>query len=814
MDWARATDQLRSHRLEALFTETLGWQAVAESPIASQVPIQILDWQCKAIAYRDGITVWQVLLPDDRPLTPATRRTVYETISQQVETPDCCEAPLVIFVDAHKTRSLWCSPQGSALYVANQPAKLWEFRLKRFTQGRRGLFPVLEREQEKYEVFEQLLQDLCSGIQGISHKSDRQEYALLMVQRLILIQSMQQKGWLGGDTWYLQNRFGQALQAGGDLFFSDYLQPLYRSLALPKIERSPALKETVGNVPFLGSLFDTHRLERKYEQIAIGNSPFENILGWLSEQSNDDALNPWLSGDLGYLLERYWGQHTQPKSDYIGTPALGREVSDRTIDTLLLNRINRDWLPKAFSNEVFKTITLNDVLFSASPKLCRHLIQNILPNLRLLDPACGSGNLLVALHQRLIEIFSVLIGYSQQHQDTQLKIWQSGLIETASADDENTIETEHNHLLLNVQAGVLKHILYGVDILPGAVETARFQQGVMRVAIAQHPNVLEPLIDLSFSILVGNSLVGLISVNEERFDQVNKSGELNVLQGNLLQPLAADGYQITLAERDLALEHYKSRNQALADAGNIPAYARASLLKEEIFQLDSKAQNKLDALLLNYMSEQLGIQYKAMQLTDKPQRRLLSIEDIDVLQPFHWGYHFNEIVQRGGFDAIACVPPWGAFKPTAEVFFQQFQDLAEAKGLSVEVSARLLKTSKQALLEGDPDIAEAWLFYQNQYAYVADYFYRSEQYAHQNPKVRGKSVRNQLVLERLFLERCCSLLSIDGNVAIVLPEKMAEDNKAQALLCYLEEIGRVSEVEIVGDDAIALLSLQRNGSTN
>lgn len=796
LDLAAAKEHLRSHHITALFIETLGWQPAAASPIASQDPIQKLDQLCSAIAYRDGVTAWQVLLTAEMRFTPTARQSIYKTISQQTSSLGLQKAPLVVFVDARKTRSFWCSAQESALYVTGQPIAVWEFRLKQLARSQ-NLSSVLDREkaEAKYETFEKLLQGLYDGISGVSHKLDRRDYALLTLQRLIFIQSMQQKGWLGGDTWYMQSRFGATMQSGENLFFGGCLQPLYRSLALPKIERSPALKAAVGNVPFLGWLFDIHKLERKYEQISIDDGCFEEILGWLSEQSSDDALNPWLSGDLGYLLECYWAQQAQPKSDYVGASALAQGVSDHTIDSLLLSRINHVWMPAFFTGESSEAATLNDLLFSANARLCRHLIQDILPELRILDPACGSGSLLVALHQRLVEIFSILTGYIQQSKDTQLKIWRNGLVNAEAAQGRNDAEAENNSLLLNVQARVLKNNLYGVDILPGAVETARLQQWLMMVAIAQQPNALEPLPDLSFNLLVGNSLVGLVSVDEERFDQVNQAGELGIFQGNLLQPLAADGYQTILAERNLSLEHYKSRNQTLAKASNIPAYARAALLKEEILELDSKAQSKLDALLLNYMSQQLGIQYKAMQLDDKPHRRLLTIEDIDVLQPFHWGYHFNPIIRRGGFDAIVCVPPWGAFKPTTEGFFQRFQDLAEAKGLSVEASAKLLKTSKQALAEGDPEIAQAWLFYQNQYAYVADYFYRSEQYAHQNLKVRGKSVRNQLALERLFLERCCHLLCDDGMATVVLPGKLSGDDKAQALLCYLQEIGRVSEVE-------------------
>ncbi len=808
MNWDAAIEQLRSHDIKALFTQSLGWQPIEESAIAAIKPIERCQQRCEPVAYGDKTIVWQVLLNAGVPFSPSVRRSLYQAVLQKTNSLETAESSLMIFVADDKTRSLWClDAEESAVYVVGQPIALWRLRLKRLAQQNRSLFSTVDRPQVKYETFEQLLKGLSEGIGGISNRADREDYALVTLQRLILVQSMQAKGWLNGDTWYLQTQFGEALQQGENLFFSLCLQPLYRSFALPVVERSHTLNTSMESVPFLGQWFDEHRLEKRYgEAVTIDDRPFEAILGWLSEQSSGDLLNPLMSGDLGYSLERYWAQRVQPKSAYVGGLTLARALSDRMLKPLILSRLDKSLIPPLLQLENIEKIGLNDLLFHASPRLCRHLIQDILPELRILDPACGSGSLLVALHQRLLDVFSILTGYIQQNQDAQLEIWRLGVVQASPTESITSTpaaastHSRDNSLLLNIQKRLLKNNLYGVDILLDVVETARFQLLMHLVATAQHPESLEPLIDLSFNVMAGNSLVGLISVDEESFDQINKSGSVDILQGNLLQSLAADGYQTILAEKDLALEHYKSRNHLLAQASNVPAYARASLLREEILQLDKKAQHKLDALLLNQMSQQLGIQYKAMQLDDKPLRRSLSIEDIDILQPFHWGYCFSGIIARGGFDGIVCAPPWGVFRPTAEEFFQRFQDLAEAKGVDREKSVKLLKTSKQALAKGDPDITQAWLFYQDQYAYVADYFYRSDQYSHQSPTVNGKAVRNQLVRERLFVEQCLNLLAPNGLMAVAMPDELSEETKARSLFQYTQENGRVSEQTLLGDD--------------
>ncbi|MEL6815042.1 MAG: DNA methyltransferase, partial [Cyanobacteria bacterium J06598_3] len=726
-----AIAQLRSHNLQTLFTSTLGWQPTEPNqpePNHSAQPasLQIFQQTCRPIAHRDNKTVWQVSLTAKTQFTHDLRRRIYSGITA-LSDPDA-DIPLVIFIDAAKTRSLWCqSPQENALYVTGSPTELWQFRLRRLAQaGNNGsnssasqfLFPTYDvaEKEARYDTFQKLLKQLCEGITGISNLADRQAYGALTLRRLILVQSLQQRGWLAGDTWYLQTRFGQALQQGKDLFFRGCLQPLYKSLAMPAMERPLPLQNNVGDVPFLGPLFDSHRLEQQYGAIAIYDQPFEEILGWLSEQANAELLNPWMSRELGHLLERYYTeQHysQQPTDCLNSTPQTNRLMCEQSLEKLIVQKLQAYSRPQSSTskgatskrkqqnktNAVIKKsaieisadpsgegATLNDVLFNANTKLCRQLIQEILPKLRILDPACGTGNLLVATHQKLTEIFSVLTGYIQQTQDTQLKIWQSGLSEEIAGTAAHYVTAQEPeaapNLIQNLQSRILKNNIYGVDISASSAETTRWQLLLHTIATARNRSDIEPLTDLAFNIMTGNSLIGLVKVDEERFDQVNSAQPGSLLQGNLLQPLAADGYQTILAEKNLALEHYKSRNQMLAEARTIPEYARASLLREEIAKLDAKAQYKLDTLLLNHMSQQLGIQYKAAQLTKRPQRQPLTREDIDVLEPFHWGYHFNDIIQRGGFDIVLCAPPWGPFKPTVEEFLQRFQDLAEGKCLS------------------------------------------------------------------------------------------------------------------------------------
>jgi hypothetical protein len=789
VDFQRAMEALRSHLLPTLFVEYLGWEAPVE-PLTIATKLANQTYRLQAIAQRGQMIVWEIRLPRTSQIHAKLKDRLYSKACQHA-----AQALIIVNERSHQ-RSLWFwyTPwqqqliAQSVVFVSGQPDEFWLMRLKKlaaYQPTQTTPFNLLPDWLDSSELsalktgFDQCQQELCEHLSGISHSGDRQRYAHLLLVRLLAIYLLQRRGLLGnGDLWYLHNKFGQVQQQGPNRFFQQFLQPLFaQGFALPESERPLSTQQLLGAVPFMGNVFQRHALEQQYPHINIADAPFETFLMWLGEPIWPHVLNPWRSASLNYLLE--------PSLPALADPILVEQTCSQSLHRFILNTLTPAPIPD--------TSTLNDLLFHGGLPLCRQLIQDVLPQVKILDPACRHGTFLLAALQHLVEIYCVLLGHLRHQSDTQLDLWLSGL------------QSEHEYLLQAIYRRLLKHHLYGVDLRSDAVAITQVRLMMSLIATAPTPTALQALPTLDFNILTGNSLVGLIRVNAEGFDRVKPKprpkGELAqadtlVLQGNLLQPLAASSYRAILIEKNISLENYQAQLAAFQEVQAIPVHAQLEFLHEHILSIDRSAQSKLNELLLTEFSYKLGIQFKETQLTEKPQPRLLSVNDLELLTPLHWGYYFNAIIEEmGGFSVMLSALPWGSFKPSVEDFFQRFSDIASLSNHDVAS----FKTSKSALKQADPAVAQAWLFYQSQFSFIRDYFYRADQYQHQSPTIDGRKdgrkVRSQLYLDWLFTEQCLTLLRPQGTCALLLPDTFLHHPHSAALRQHLQTSTQQQQID-------------------
>jgi Alw26I/Eco31I/Esp3I family type II restriction m6 adenine DNA methyltransferase len=593
------------------------------------------------------------------------------------------------------------------------------------------------------------------------------------------------------------------VQGQGKAFYQDFLLPLFfEGFAKPEYDRAEAVKTLLGQVKYLnGGLFLKHRIEQTYPNIAIANGAFEAIFelfagySWNLDDTpggKDDEINP---GVLGYIFEKYINQ--KEFGAYYTRPEITEYLCDRTINQLILDKVNGSLAPtsphppapspragegeleggkppsslpsplvgeglgmrgiNAASKPVGKTFeSIGELILKLDADLCTQLLNKILPQLSLLDPACGSGAFLVAAMKTLINVYSAVLMRAELFGDRALK------------QAVKKIRAEHPSLLYYIKKRIITDNLYGVDIMEEATEIAKLRLFLALVASAQAVEDLEPLPNIDFNIMAGNSLIGLIRVDEESFDALGEEGDKQL---SLLGRFKADRYGQILADKNESIRKYKAHSFQSGEVEGTSQENRLLMLRDHIEKINREAQAKLNQLLLEEFRG-LKIKYEAAQLTGKPKKRDVAVADIEALEPFHWGYHFDQIIgERGGFDAIIANPPWEVFKPNAKEFFSQHSELVKKKKMDIKAFDK-----EQEKLLQDPEIAEAWLQYKNQFPYVNLYYRSSQEYKNQISIIDGKkSKTTDLNLYKLFLERCFSLLRPSGECGIVIPSGIYTD---------------------------------------
>jgi Putative DNA-binding domain len=784
LNFQRTRDLLREFRFEDLFIEELGWSQPAR---IKPIPLEIEEktYQYKSIAEASGVAVFEVTATDGTIPQAKVRTDIHQEISKlKAEN-------LLIFIDETRTRSLWywVKREGNKsyirdhLYIKGQPGDLFLSKLgslvidiTEYEDDSLSVVQIAQRLQKAFDIervtkqfykdFQEEHKRFLGYVKGINNESDRRWYTSVILNRLMFVYFLQRKGFIdkcaeqpNGDFEYLQNKLDKSKQRGENLFYSEFLKVLFfDTFAKPERDRDKSVKPLVGNVKYLnGGLFLKHRIEQEYD-ITIADEAFEKLLELFARYSwnlndtpegKDDEINPDV---LGYIFEKYINQ--KAFGAYYTRPQITEYLCDRTINKLILDRVN-----EAISDKHKQFEDIHQLLLNKEPNIYRLLFKDILPNLSILDIACGSGAFLIAAMKTLIQVYSAAIGSIKLIGDANLKT------------ELQELENIHKSLAYYIKKRIVTDNLYGVDIMEEATEIAKLRLFLALVASANDVDELEPLPNIDFNIMAGNSLIGLIKVDETAFDKVGNS-----YQGNLLQPLVASDYRKILEDKNKSVIKYKNHAFQLEDLEGTSQQQRLQMLKSDIEKLNKESQEKLNILLLDEFHKRLKIKYEEVQLTGKSKKRDLTIKDINNLKPFHWGYHFDKVLERGGFDAIITNPPWEIFKPQAKEFFAQHNELVTKNKMDIKVFEK-----EQKRLLQNPEVAEAWLEYQSQYPHVSAYFRSSEQYKNQISVVNGKKVGTDINLYKLFLEQSFNLLRNGGICGIIVPSGIYTDLGAKQL---------------------------------
>ena len=770
----RARKKLQAFQFTDLFIEELGWNEPASRKPAP-IEYEGTRWRAVEVSQLSGFRVFEIT-PEDKatPLPDAkAQQALWKRVAlQSVEN-------ILIFVDPARTQSLWLWMKREEKrflprrhhFLKGQPGDLFLSKLAALfvdlseldEEGNIDITAAKDRVQRALDVetvtkaFFRDFQDehgkLLDQIKGIPDARERRWYASVLLNRLMFVWFLQAKGFLdGGNRDYLPDLLAASGKKTRGQFFSHVLRDLFfEGFAKPSVKRQCIGPVPLGDIPYLnGGLFLPHGIEQRietdtllaapYAKIRIADAAFADLFALFRRYSwslndtpggDDREINPDV---LGYIFEKYINQ--KEFGAYYTRPEITEYLCEQTIHQLVLDRANANFdaaqtlhqqNPKTFPAPRRFT-ALDDLLFHADGPLCARLLLDVLPRLALLDPACGSGAFLVAAQKTLLNLYTALLGRCEALGHRPVLDWMEKQKREHKAPAAYWLKKK-----------IVTENLYGVDIMEEAVEIAKLRLFLSLVASAEKRDQLEPLPNIEFNLLAGNSLIGLLHVDAAAFDrgsgadkkagaagqeriefqQSTGAGELGMSFASKTAPTRQEkvGAHLAVVRAAKYKELLDEKNRLIALYKEAPNLLGAGVkdsdvligLRRNIEEKKAAAREVLDRLLLAEF-QRLGIQFQqatwdaAKKKDGKPEKRTLKLDDIRALQPFHWAYEFDDIlINRGGFDAIITNPPWENFKPDDKEFFMPLaEDVSKNKMRLEEFVER-----KTEVLASDPAMRAA-----------------------------------------------------------------------------------------------------------
>lgn len=322
----------------------------------------------------------------------------------------------------------------------------------------------------------------------LSDSKQNRDYVKKLLGRLVFLQFLQKKGWMGvpsanldwsgGDKNYLENLIGR--YDGNDRLLSDVLEPLFfNTLNLLRSNdlANPILGDDI-KIPYLnGGLFDKDSLDRL--DIDFPYDYFKELMEFFSQYNftideNDPdysevGIDPEM---LGHIFENLLEDNKDKGAFY--TP---KEIVQYMCRESVIQYLKTHEPDECYTEAIEHLVRDNEVDKILQDKATSIRFTEWLSKVKVCDPAIGSGAFPIG-------ILNVL--FHTRH-----------LLHAFAFPKKDFVSTE-------VKRDIIQNNIYGIDIEQGAVDIARLRFWLALVVDAEKP---QPLPNLDYKIVCGNSLL-------------------------------------------------------------------------------------------------------------------------------------------------------------------------------------------------------------------------------------------------------------------------------------------------------------------
>ena len=404
-------------------------------------------------------------------------------------------------------------------------------------------------------------------------------------------------------------------------------------------------------------------------------------------------------------------------------------------------------------------------------------------NLRVLDPAMGSGHFLITAIDWLTRELSSLIDREWDESSSHVSPIRAQLWEL-----QERFPTLSDDTLLRRM--VLKRCIYGVDKNPMAVELAR-------VALWLHTFTGDlPLPYLEHRIVTGDSLLGIRGEDARRYISewgpypLNESFERYIEEAADRAAAHDQLLDLTLDEiNDSRFEHTSAERRGAPlkpplDLAVGLRWLSAGMKKRERDAFYAPLQEVLEGDPGRAVSILVTGENRADRTPATPEYRQIrdAANEIAVHERvLHWELTFPEVTHAGGFDAVIGNPPWDKIK-LEDIEWWTARDAAVARVKPKAKRDQVIAGRREA---GDPVVAE-YDEADQQASRLSTLVRKSGDYP-----LLGKGDIN---LYSLFVERSLTLLKPQGVCGLLTPSGIYADKTAATFFRSISSSGRLGGI--------------------
>jgi hypothetical protein len=442
---------------------------------------------------------------------------------------------------------------------------------------------------EKYRSLYEDIRDYLNKDHAFKNFSSRSDvnidtFAKKLLGQIVFCYFLQRKGWLGasksepinnGDKDFMRALFTRSVQEKKD-FFNDYLEYLFYDCLNRKADDGDYYREYFKcQIPFLnGGLFEPlqdYNWQKDFIHIPtriFSNKDGSGVLDVFDLYNftvyEDDPVDREVSVDpemLGKVFENLLPENIRKGQGTYYTP---REIVHYMCQESLINYLATD--AKVDIGQV-RDLVVNKHFDS---QISAESLDKALQNIRVCDPACGSGAFLVGMLHEIVGARRML----------------------NSKKDEYHLKKE-----------TIQDCIYGVDIDPGAIEIAKLRLWLSLVVDHELKDI-EPLPNLDYKIMCGNSLLEELIMGDESIKLFDER-LLNISKGNKTKKSLFD-------DKEFKSKSTSARNEYLE-----------SQLKEKQKQLiQLHSNNQLTHQKRKELEQEIGLLNK--ELHPKPKKQTMS----------------------------------------------------------------------------------------------------------------------------------------------------------------------------------------------